>query len=535
VENSWAKWFSEYVFPLIDESLFSVLYCEDNGRPNTPINVIVGALILKELFGLTDEELFEAIICDARYRFALHLMDTEDIPFSDRTLSRFRERVVNYLMETGEDLIARLNETLGSIWSELLKLSKNLKRMDSLMVSSSCKSMGRLELIYTCVSNMVKLFVKEDKKDVLSEHLLKYADKSDKNSVCYRLKDEEVTTKLEEVVADAFVIFELAENYFIETKEYRILKRMLGDQTKDGKLKPNNEISSTSLQNPSDEDATYRRKAGKDYHGFVLNAVEDCGNKTKIITNYDFQANTHSDVEFGAEYIDYLGSQEEKVTVVSDGGYAADENFKSAASNNIDFITTSLLGKKASETIAEFEIVNDTIISCPEGQKPIDSKYKEEKEEYQAHFCKEICETCPRRDECPVVIQKKKALVKITKVTINRAIYSSKLSTEEYKAYARIRNGVEGIPSVLRRRYHIDNIPVRGLLRLKLWVGFKIAALNVSRVIKSKQMENKEANNTESAIKDSSVSVVLNFIALKIQEFMQCYRNMYFKPCLSKI
>lgn len=37
-------------FPAIDEERFSVLYSDKASRPNTPVNVIVGASIIKELF-----------------------------------------------------------------------------------------------------------------------------------------------------------------------------------------------------------------------------------------------------------------------------------------------------------------------------------------------------------------------------------------------------------------------------------------------------------------------------------------------------
>ena len=80
-------------------------------------------------------------------------------------------------------------------------------------------------------------------------------------------------------------------------------------------------------------------------------------------------------------------------------------------------------------------------------------------------------------------MQKKRVLIKLSTLAVVRAQYMKKLSTEEYKKYARKRNGVEGIPSILRRRYDVDHMPVRGLLRSKLWFGFKIGAINVKRVI----------------------------------------------------
>jgi hypothetical protein len=43
------------------------------------------------------------------------------------------------------------------------------------------------------------------------------------------------------------------------------------------------------------------------------------------------------------------------------------------------------------------------------------------------------------------------------------------------------KNGVEGIPPILRRRYHINTIPVRGLVCSKIWFLFKIEIINSNR------------------------------------------------------
>ena len=47
IELSWAKVFADEIFPAIDEKRFSVLYSDKASRPNTPVNVIVSALIIK--------------------------------------------------------------------------------------------------------------------------------------------------------------------------------------------------------------------------------------------------------------------------------------------------------------------------------------------------------------------------------------------------------------------------------------------------------------------------------------------------------
>lgn len=68
LEKSWAKTFADKVFPAIDENIFSVLYSEKASRPNTPVNVVVGALILKEALNVTDDEIVEAMAFDIRYQ-----------------------------------------------------------------------------------------------------------------------------------------------------------------------------------------------------------------------------------------------------------------------------------------------------------------------------------------------------------------------------------------------------------------------------------------------------------------------------------
>jgi len=467
---------------MINESKFEALYCNDNGRPNTPVNVVIGSLILKELIGLVDEELVDSVVLDPRFQYALRLTSLEEIPYSDRTPSRFRERLYRHELETGEELLKEEIERLSGEFAKLLNIHGNLKRMDSVMVSSSSKNMGRLELMYTCVSNLVKALVKGD-GGILPERLLQYAQDNNINAVCCRLGKDEVQTRLESVTKDALEVFGLCGEAQFGYDEYRLLERMLGDQTKDGQLKPNAEISPQSLQNPSDEDATYRRKAGKAHKGYVANVVEDCGENGNIITQYDYDINLHPDSDFAAEVIEDLGAQEEKTVLITDGAYASEDNFKAAQENNIELVATTLTGQEPPRIVNEFEIDDNEIKSCPAGHAPDDCTYNEEKGMYRAHFDKATCESCPHRDECPVIMQKKRALVKLSDATINRAAYVEKLSTEKYKEYARKRNGVEGVPSILRRRYGIDRMPVRGLLRSKMWFGFKIGAINVKRVI----------------------------------------------------
>jgi len=59
LQNSWAALFYEHVFCKIDENLFVPLYSSDNGRPNFPVNILMGLYLIKEIREYTDEVLLD--------------------------------------------------------------------------------------------------------------------------------------------------------------------------------------------------------------------------------------------------------------------------------------------------------------------------------------------------------------------------------------------------------------------------------------------------------------------------------------------
>jgi len=161
VLKSWAKGFAEIIFPAINEERFAVMYSDNAAsRPISLVNTKIGTLILKEMFGLIDDELLECILCDVRFQYALHTTSYESQPFSDRMFSRFRERLYVYYLETGRDLLHKEMEALADTFVTYLSANPSEKMIDNLMVSSNCKKMSRSEILYTCVANMVKTVYK---------------------------------------------------------------------------------------------------------------------------------------------------------------------------------------------------------------------------------------------------------------------------------------------------------------------------------------------------------------------------------------
>lgn len=500
LKDSWAEEFGNTIFPLINEDRFSVLYSDNPAsRPNTPVNINIGLLMLKELFCQADTEVMESLIFDIRYQYALHTTSYEEQPISKNSLSNFRVAIYKYNEEHGVDLLQEEIESHAQEFKKILNIDGRTVRMDSLMVSSSCKKLSRLEIIYSCVERLIKKIQKEN-LDILDDNLKVYLEEGNRNDTIYRCKDKDIDSKMDTVISDAVKLFYLCQGLSIEEiDEYKTLSRMIGEQTNsienNIELKPSKEISPTSLQNPTDPDATYRFK-GKGHIGYVANVIEEFNDTDRILTQYDLKQNIYSDQNFSKDTIDKYGKQEEEINVIVDGAYYSEKISKDAKANNINFIPSNLMGRSTNEENKGYEKFNidedeQVVKSCPMGYEPIRSNFK--KGVYTAHFSKDECTNCSNLENCPVKEQKKKYYFKVSETQLHRAQLMQEMETDEYKELINKRAGIEGIPSTLRRRYNIDNLPVRGEVRSKFWLGLKVSAINCKRFIKSRRNAAKEA------------------------------------------
>ena len=156
---------------------------------------------------------------------------------------------------------------------------------------------------------------------------------------------------------------------------------------------------------------------------------------------------------------------------------------------DINLLPTNLTGRKASvekETICDFVIDPHTneVIQCPAGHAPMTSEYNDKDDWIHACFSKKCCEQCERDDKCPIIKQKKKNVFRVSKNQYQLAHMKIRMGTEEYRDKVMIRAGVEGVPSVLRRKHRVDEMPIRGLMRSKIWFGIKVGAANLRRAYK---------------------------------------------------
>ncbi len=504
LEKSWAKVFADDIFPAIDEEPFRVLYsARTQSRGITPVNICIGALIIKEMFQASDDEIVESLMLDTRYQYALHTTSFEEQPLSDKSLTRFRKRCYEYETTYGVDLLHDCISGLSRQIAKIMGISPKIRRMDSLMIEANIKNLSRAELLYTCLSKFV-IYLHKNGFDPLLAGLEHYYDSNDFNRMFYYSDSSKTEDHIKTILDDTDRLLRLCGQNFDDATEYQLLIRCLSEQTVvDGivrrlKTKEDGGMDSSVLQNPSDPDATYREKAGKKYQGYVANVDESVGENGSVITDYQLEQNNYSDSRFLKDSLERNGVFEERSTLITDGAYFGEENSQLAEQKNVKLVTTAITGIEVPDIYADFKLNEEgtQVVQCPAGHTPKSSCYtKGGGGHIYVSFPREQCINCPHKEQCHVKVHKKVCSLTISAKAQFRAKAKRMMGSEEFHLLARIRNGVETIPSILRRIYHTDRMPVRGCIRSRFFFGCKIAALNVRKLFTFKSGRGHYAQN----------------------------------------
>ena len=245
------------------------------------------------------------------------------------------------------------------------------------MIAANIRKLSRAELIYTCVANVVAR-CRKDGRDGLIAGMEHYLDPDDFNKCFYHATGEEVEELLKAVLKDALKLREECKGGFGETEDYRLLARCMeeltvteGDEIR-VRTREDGGFHSGMLQNPSDPEATFRVKAGREHRGYAANVEEAVGERGSVVTDYRYEQNIHSDSQFLKDSIGSAPEQEGECILVADGAYGGKENRDLAASKNIRLVTTGINGGRVNDILAEFEFNDDgtQVLKCPAGHKP---------------------------------------------------------------------------------------------------------------------------------------------------------------------
>lgn len=509
LESSWADAFYRQVFCRIDEAPFAALYADDPSRPNTPINLLMGAEILKAGYGWSDDELYDAIQFNLQVRYALGLRDMTTVPFELRTVYNFRQRVSQHIQATGENLVEQVFVQVTDQQLAALKLKTGQQRMDSVQVASNIRQMSRLQLLVEVMQRVWRMLSAADQA-VYAAVFDPYR-QGTAGQYCYRVKNEDVPGHLAAIGQVMYrLVGDLAAGY-ADQPAYQVLRRVFVEhfalteetsektETERVRVKAGEELSASSLQSPDDWEATYREKHGRGHRGYVSNLTETCDpeNEVQLITQVQVAPNTQDDEQLLVEALPGLKARTELDELWTDGGYNGPRAEAAFQEHQVEHTPTNVRGgHPAHERLGldAFEWETDetgrpVTVKCPGGQQAqVQAGRKQDR--FLASFEDKRCQSCALRDQCPTQPVKRRA-ARVLRVYA-RAVQVAKLRQRVARTRGRGKNRRAAVESTVRSVTHpfggqTGKLPVRGQIRVTQVVICSALMVNVRRIWRHEQ------------------------------------------------
>jgi hypothetical protein len=491
LKTHWSTVFFEELFSKIDESVFEPLFSSGKGRPNAPVNVLMGLEILKSNFDLSDEELFEELYFNSAYQRALGITNLDEDYISIRTLYHFRKAVFQYAKENDNFLYEKVFQKFTNDVVEKFSIQTGTQRSDSVFIQANIKKMSRIALFHKVLNNFARA-IKNVGKNLTPglENILA----SDEDSYEFQIKPGEYDTKLKELANLLHTYLERwkKDTEISKTEEFKIAHRLFTEQCKleqgKVKVKNKNDIDSGSLQNPADPDATYRSKNKKGNQGYACQATETCDkrNPFQLITHIELTKNNVDDSEVFSTYLEKVSQEYSIHTMIVDGGYPSEKVRLICEKEYVDLIATDLRGKdlKVDAITSRSFKFDETgfVTECPKGHRPVQQNLKDNRI-VKAKFDSKICGQCPIKERC---IAYKNEKISYLDYTASRRWIDERLirsETEDYKNLCKLRAAVEGTMEKLRPGYLKGRTFFRTMLKVKMRMLLRGTALNFRKVV----------------------------------------------------
>ncbi len=380
LEASWAGVFRHQVFAQLDESAFAVMYASKASRPNVPVNVLMGLEILKSGFGWTDEEMYQAFLFNLQVRYALGYEQLGTGYFAMRTVYELRRRLRKWMQETGENLVEGAFKQITDVQIKALTLKTETLRMDSTQIASDICKFSRLQLLVEILQRVQRMLSERDRERYASLLAPYVATKASR--YVYRLKASEMEMRLAAIGAVmAGLVAELAAVY-AQASAYGLLVRVFDEHfvwtQSEQRLKTYSEVGVRSLQSPDDPQATFHRKHGQNYRGYVANVTETCdpSNELQLIVKVQTEPNATDDAHLLIAALPELIERTDLQTLYTDGGYNGPRVDPLLDETKIKHIQTALRGAHPDPdcvSLMDFVIETDAAglpltLLCPQGQ-----------------------------------------------------------------------------------------------------------------------------------------------------------------------
>ncbi|MFH1297269.1 MAG: transposase [Bacteroidota bacterium] len=352
-QGHWHNQFHDQVVMRIDETIFSILFNNTTGAPNSSIRTLVGMMILKESFIWSDSQLFEQCRFNLLVRSALGLFNMNDPLPVESTYYLLRKRIYDHQKQNNEDLMGKAFAQITSGQIKEFDVNGRSIRMDSKLIGSNIALFSRYEIIHHTLCMFFKTLDPSAKSMLPAtdlEQLEKLVSEEPLKTV-YRSTREELKGRLQPIGIISYKLLTLFGD--LQTEAFQMLQRVFNEQYKVSEnqqieLRPKEEISSSSVQSPHDPDSAYRNKGDQKVKGYSVNITETCSEENlNLITNVIVEKANTPDTAFVEPSIqatiEVTGQMVEKV--YADGAYQSPAN--DDCCENIDMVFTGIQGAES--------------------------------------------------------------------------------------------------------------------------------------------------------------------------------------------
>lgn len=481
--------FYHLVFRRIREEDFAVLYAENEGRPNAPINVMVSAMLLQQHRHWTYEELFEQMAFNLKTRVALGQFTLDEQVLCPASLFNFQNRLRAYGVETGINLMEKVFDQFTSDQLKQLKVKTSIQRSDSTLVGSNIRTYSRLQLLVEVLERLHRVLTEKDQADY-RERFAPYVGQSSGQYI-YRLRSSEYGTALSTIGAMYHWVIKTLQASYGTLEVWTIVDRVYTEHftvvEKTITVKPSEELSSDILQSPDDVEATYRKKHQEGHRGYVVHVSETAHaeNGVNLITDIVVEQNNVDDSVLLEERLPVMREKTPELKELhTDGGYASEQNDEKLAEAKIAHIATAIRGRAAGVNMTIDETGEQQyVVTCPQQQKTESGRVRKR---FKAVFAATSCAMCPLAKACPTVIQRGGTRVYyFTEAQYRLSVRRRALASLPAKRQ-HLRANVEATIQQLKRFTRNGKVRLRGLFRVTLFAWSATLMINFGRIFRMK-------------------------------------------------
>jgi hypothetical protein len=525
--------FQHKILPTLPVEALRKHYHDWNGRPTKELYSMIGLMILQQMHDLTDEQAVEQFCFNMQWHYALNVTSPSDAAsyVSLKSLWTTRDKL------SSETIYDEIFSTTLTVLAKLFKVDFKNQRMDSVHIKSNMRHLGRIGLFVKTIKKFLVNLKRHHRSlyDQLDKDLTgKYMSKK-KESLFAMVTPSDSSKTLDQLAGDLFTLSQEFASVprVYDMNSFKLLLRLFKEQCvveednssqSKAVAKPNKEVPSDSLQNPSDPDAGYSNHKGQGYQVQVVENYSADGKQLSLLSHVAVASADQHDANALLPAIEDLESRGMAPDeLLADSLYGGDDNCEKAKKeHDVNVIAPVMAGNQKNLQLADFSLDSKgQIISCPINNTP--NQVKKTKKGYSAVFSSAICLNCEQFKCCPVSKGKKGCYYRYKKKDIRLALRRQYERSDAFRDKYRFRAGVEATMSELDRRTGIKNLRVRGMRAVRFAAVMKAVGLNILRSARfRKRISRTSQLHCDLILSDLSVySHVKEHISRQVQNFAE--------------